>query len=278
MPAAPPDPALQRLVEQAYAAHDLGQAAEAEEICLKVLERAPLQPGALAKLFEIRKAQGNASAAEALAGRLVMLDPNNLAATSELALLLFNRGDLADAELHARNAVRLGPQDAQAPNLMGMTLTEANRPQVGEYHYRAAVALLKRPSPILLANLAWNLRNQGKTVEARALYEQSVALDPAIFQTLLGWARLEETDRNFDRAEALLADAERLVPGHPTVLLFRAIVQGRMQHYDEALALLERLIASYPAGAPGAPELHEKSRLLDPHGGLDEAFVPVRRG
>jgi len=46
--------------------------------------------------------------------------------------------------------------------------------------------------PILLANLAWNLKNQGKMAEARALYEESMAADPAILQTVLGFARLEE--------------------------------------------------------------------------------------
>src|SRR5581483_8761999 len=172
----------------------------------------------------------------------------------ELALALFNRGDLAEAERHARNAVRLGPQDAQAHNLMGMILTEANRPQVGEHHYREAARLIAQPSPILLANLAWNLKNQGKMAEARALYEQSVALDPTILQTLMGWARMEETDRNFARAGALLDQAERLAPDHPTVLLFRAITLGRTKDYDGALAILDRL-AQRQDGALGPSEL-----------------------
>ena len=82
------------------------------------------------------RGQGRTAAAEALLARIVRLDPNNLAATQALALSLFTRGALAEAEVHARNAVRIAPTDAQSHNLMGMIMTEAQRPQVGEHHYR----------------------------------------------------------------------------------------------------------------------------------------------
>jgi len=202
-----------------------------------VLELAPGQGGALAVLYQIRKATGPLSAAQALVRRLVALQPNNVWATQELALLLFGKGDFAEAEVQARNAVRIAPTDAQSHNLMGMILTEANRPQVGEYHYRRALELLAHRPAILLANLAWNLKNQGKMAEARAHYAESLSLDPTILQTLLGWARMEETDRDFTRADALLDQAERLAPGNPSILLHRAVIRGRTKDYDEALAV-----------------------------------------
>ena len=62
-------------------------------------------------LSEIRKAQGHTQAAEALFRRIVALDPNNLVATNELALILLGKGKLAEAELHARNAVRIAPEN-----------------------------------------------------------------------------------------------------------------------------------------------------------------------
>ena len=142
--------------------------------------------------------------------RIVRLDPNHLPATQALALLLFGKRALAEAEHHARNAVRIAPLDPQSHNLMGMIMTEAHRPQVGEHHYRRARDLLPRAQPDPTANLAWNLKNQGRMEELRELYQQSVALDPNIFQTLYGWAQMEETDRNFARAFELLDAAERL--------------------------------------------------------------------
>ncbi len=55
---------------------------------------APDRPGALSVLYDIRKAQGNARAAEVLICRIVALDPNNLVATNELALILLGQGKL----------------------------------------------------------------------------------------------------------------------------------------------------------------------------------------
>jgi tetratricopeptide (TPR) repeat protein len=266
------------LVDRAIAAHGKGALAEAAQICLEVLELAPGQGGALAVLYQIRKATGPLSAAEALVRRLVALDPNNVWATQELTLLLFGKGDFAEAEAHARNAVRIAPTDAQSHNLMGMILTEANRPQVGEYHYRRALELLGQRPAILLANLAWCLKNQGKMEESRRLYEESATLDPTILQTLLGWARMEETDRNFARANEALDRAELLAPDNPSILLHRAILRGRTKDYDAALAILDRLEKLSPGGGLGTNELLEKGRLLDKIGRFDEAFAAFAAG
>ena len=108
--------------------------------------------------------------------------------------------------------MRIAPENPQAHNLMGMIMTEANRPQVGEYHYRRVLELTGQRDPILLANLAWNLKNQGRMAEARALYEESVAAAPDIRQTLLGFARLEEADRDFAAAAEILDMADARSP------------------------------------------------------------------
>ena len=266
------------LVDRAIALHGQGGFAEATAICLEVLELSPGQGGALAVLYQIKKATGPLSAAEALVRRLVTLQPNNTWATQELALLLLGKGDFAEAEAHARNAVRIAPTDPQSHNLMGMILTEANRPQVGEYHYRRVIELLGKRQPVLLANLAWNLKNQGKMTEARALYTEAVALDPTILQTLLGWARMEETDREFVRANELLDMAERLAPGNPSILLHRAILHGRVKEYDAALAILDQLERQNEGGGLGPNELLEKGRLLDKMGRFDEAFAAFAAG
>ena len=202
------------------------------------------------------------------------LDPNNLAATQALALSLFTKGALAEAEVHARNAVRIAPTDAQSHNLMGMIMTEAQRPQVGEHHYRRAMELLRDPSPILIANLAWNLKNQGRMEESRKLYEELVALDPAIFQTLYGWARMEETDRNFARAGELLDAAEKTLARKPERHAARArSCTGAVKAYDQALAALDEIERRREGGGLGPIEWSEKGLLLDRMGRHAEAFA-----
>ena len=273
-----PEPGPAADVGRARAALTAGDPAEAERLMIERLERSPKRLDALTLLYELRAQQGRTAAAEALLARIVRLDPNALNATQALALSLFTRGALAEAEVHARNAVRIAPTDAQSHNLMGMIMTEAQRPQVGEHHYRQAMTLLGAPSPILIANLAWNLKNQGRMAESRKLYEESVKLDPTIFQTLYGWARMEETDRNFAKAGELLDAAETLSPGAPSVLLQRAILHGRAKEYDEALAALDAVESRRGGGGLGPIEWSEKGLLLDRIGRYAEAFPAFSEG
>src|SRR6266849_2614130 len=291
------------IVQRAAERHAQGAVEEAEKGCLEVLELAPGQLEALSLLYQIRKAGGQENAAHTLLRRIVQLHPNTLWATHELTLVLFSKGDIAEAEIHARNAVRIAPQSPQSHNLLGMIMTEANRPQIGEYHYRKVIELSRARDPILLANLAWNLRNQGRMAESRQLYEESSAQAPEVLQTWLGWARLEEADRNVERAAELLDRADLLAPGNPSIMLSRAVLCGRTGSYSQALAILDAMApaqsgagdamapaqsgdgdavdAMVPAqggGGLGANELLEKGRLLDRIGRYDEAFAAFAEG
>lgn len=270
---------MQPVIERIGQLHGEGQTVESEKLCLEVLELMPGQLDALTALYRIRKAQNQGRAAEVLLRRIVTLHPNTFWATSDLTLFLMSKGGIAEAEIHARNSVRIAPENAQAHNLMGMVMTEANRPQIGEYHYRQVLQLSGRRDPIVLANLARNLKNQGKISQSRALYEESAAADPNILQTLLGWAQMEEADRNFDRAAQLLDHAERLAPQNPSVLLSRAVLHGRKRAYGQALAVLDSLPRQNgDGGRLGAAELLEKGRLLDKMGRFDEAFAAFTEG
>jgi Flp pilus assembly protein TadD len=267
------------LVERARQAFRHGQTGTAEQLCREVLELAPGQRGALEILYRLCRAAGRARAAEVLLRRLVRLHPNEAALTCELGMMLLRKGDLAGAEVQARNAIRIAPVDIASHNLLGMVLTEGNRAQDGEYHYRRVLELSGKRDPIVLANLAWCLKSQSRMAEARALYEESAAAAPDVLQTLLGWARLEEADREFEASARLLARAELLQPGHAGVRLARAVLHGRTRQYAEALALLEAM----PGGeadsrALDAHEWLEKGRLLDKLGRYDEAFAAFAQG
>ncbi|HEV2363703.1 MAG TPA: sulfotransferase [Caulobacteraceae bacterium] len=268
---------LKPQAEEAQKAWNEGRGEEAARLAIDILELAPGHPEAMKVLYEARKAANHPSAL-VLLRRLVALYPNDFAATNELALQLLARGAVAEAETHARNAVRIAPENAQAHHLMGMVMTEMNRPQVGEYHYRKALALAAAREPMLLANLALNLKNQGKMAEARALYQEARKAAPKMLHAVLGWARLEEADRDFDAASKLLGEAEALAPGNPTIALSRAVVHSRRRAWDEALAQLEAMAAGRDGGGLGPAELLEKGRLLDRLGRYDEAFAAFEAG
>ncbi len=262
---------LAPMLTQAEAALQAGDIVTAENNARHMLELAPGREDALMLLYRTCRQTQKFAAAEALIRRVVALNPNNFWATNELTLMLLNKGQLAEAEVHARNAIRIAPQNAQAHNLMGLVLTEANRPLIGEYHYRRVLELAEGDEPITLANLAWNLKNQGRIDESRALYQRAMALKPDVLQTVLGYAKMEEADRKFTRALELLDTAEKLLPDNPSVQLTRATVLSRQKKTEAALAILHE-----PEDGQirlGPSEMSEKGRLLDQMGRFDEAFA-----
>jgi tetratricopeptide (TPR) repeat protein len=269
---------LRPLLAEASAALQKGEAERAEALVLRLLELAPAWEDALTLLYSVRRRQNKAAAAEVLLRRIVALNPNNFWATNELGLTLFQRGALAEAETYARNLVRLAPRNPQAHNLLALVLTESNRPHSGEYHYRQVLALLEKPDAVLLANLAWNLKTQGRMQEARGLYEQSVSLNPDVLQTWLGWARLEDADRNPARAHELLDRAEKVSPGAASVRLLRAVLYGHEGKLEQALAEIDSIADAVGDAGLGANELLEKGRLLDRLRRPQEAFAAFAAG
>lgn len=268
---------LQPLVDEASRRIAGDEPAEAEALLLDALDLAPDSLPALMELAALRQGQGHVLAAETLWQRVLRLDPNHLTATLALGMSLLGHGRLAEAEARARNAIRIAPETPAAHNLMAMILTEANRPQIGEYHYRRVLDLSGSRDPILLANLAWNLKNQGRMAEARALYHESLGAAPIVRQTLLGFARLEEADRRFDAARAVLDVSDIAYPGDPQAQLARAVLLGRTGQRAEAIALIDAMAEGMGTGL-GPAELLEKGRLLDTLGRTDDAWAAFAAG
>lgn len=269
---------IDRLLDWAAKALANGDADAAKARILEALDVAPRLPRALWMLYQIRQRAGQEQAALTLLQRLVAFEPNNVEATQELAMMLFQRGDLAAAEHHARNAVRLAPTHPRSHNLMGMVLTEAQRPQIGEFHYRRVLELSDARDPILLANLAWNLKCQGRITEARELYGESIGTAPDIFQTLFGWGQLEEVDGNLAAAKIKLDRAAEIRPDDPGLQVARATLFAREGKLAAALAELEPDPGSGGNGALADVRLDsnallEKGRILDKLERYDEAFA-----
>jgi tetratricopeptide (TPR) repeat protein len=270
------DPRLGTLEARAKRALGDGHMAEAEKLVLEVLEYAPRRVGALATLYKLRNAQCKLKSATTLVQRIVRLEPGNFWATNELTLLLLQQRDLAQALYYARNAIRIDPHNAQSHALMGMALTEARQPAIGAYHYEKALQLLGNRTPVLLANLALCLRNQGNMQQARELYREAHAAQPDNLDVLLGWARLEEADRKLPEALELLDRVAAVEPRNPRQLLLRAGVLGRQGQPAEALAVLDHIATERPT--PEAAELLEKGALLDKLERYDEAFAAFDAG
>ncbi|RZJ96058.1 MAG: tetratricopeptide repeat protein, partial [Brevundimonas sp.] len=249
-----------------------GDRAAAGEALIVILDAAPRNAEALRLLAEVRRAEGRRQSAIALLTRLLALEPQDARSINQLTMLLLERGDSAAAEPWARAMVRLTPDNPQAHNLMAMVMTEQGRAVIGEHHCRRALELAGKRIPLVVANLATNLLNQGKVDEARALYRESDAAAPNNRQTLLAWARLEEADRKLDAASDLLDRIEAFSRDDAAVMLLRANILRRQASPEAALALLDQGIAG--RGAPARPvEQIERGKILDQMRRYDDAWA-----
>jgi len=131
----------------------------------------------------------------------------------------------------------------------------------------------RKPLGKLCANLGLNLRNQGKLDEAETFYRQAVELEPDNTMTLLGWVKLEESRRAFDRAWELLGQAQELGLKPADVAVNRATLYGRAKEYEKALTELDLIPGYVGEKGPGAGYFMERGRVLDKLGRYDEAFA-----
>ena len=276
-PPEPEDAELDATVESASAALRAGDPEQAARLAVAALSRAPQRAHALATLAEVRLGQRRPRAAKALLERLMEIDPGNFWPVNKLGLLELSCGNADAAEPLARRGIRIAPEHAQAHNLMGMTMTELHRAVVGEYHCRKVLELLGTRPALVLANLATNLFNQGRMEEARALYAEADTAAPDNPQTLLAWARMEEADRKFPAAHALLDKLDSLSPDDPAVSMTRAATLGRQKRYHEAIAVLEGAAARRERELRPV-ELLERGRLHDRLGRCDEAWADFDAG
>lgn len=251
--------------------------AEAEALAQQLLDLAPNQRTALRVLFEIRKAQNKHEATTALGKRLSVLPgAANLRAQANLqfAQYLVAQGRHAEALPIAAAALKATPKDATVQHVMGVVLTETGAVQEGETHYRRALQLIGANDGLVLANLAWNLKLQGRLDEAATLYETALAVRPDNKRGVGGQAQVEFGRGRRGKAVAVLDAALAQWSDDRTLRLLRAmadLVQRRPQ------AVLDRMM---PAEQLLAPEILARAQAFEQLGQLSEtvnAWVNARR-
>lgn len=168
---------------------------------------------------------------------LISIEPRSDWAYNELIRLLWQSGDLGHAERIARVALRMNPDNATANDLFGTILSEMNDLPSGEWHFRRALQLAGR-QPEIAANLALNLMQQGRTLEAEDFYREADKARPGDLRILAHWSKLAEVQGDLPRAVALLDRAAAATSVLDTNLL-RARLLIRDKRYRDALAILE---------------------------------------
>lgn len=239
---------------------------------LAVLAEAPGHKEALLALYDILQGKEKWDAAGALIDRLARIHLNDAVSRTMAAQHFLARGDVMRAQLHSRILVRLAPEALISHVIMGRTFLVSGNGKAAEHHFRVGLSLPVPRGPgvprrDIEAHLAIALRDQGRIDEARGMFKAlaEVVSDPDV---LLAWAKLEESDRKFEAAAAVLDRAEALAPHHSQLTLARATLHRRRHEHGSALALLDDEAGENVDGA-----LLTKGHILDSMGRYDEAFA-----
>ncbi|MFY0476343.1 tetratricopeptide repeat protein [Achromobacter marplatensis] len=275
-PPAVPALTLSTALSQACAHWDAGQAAHAEQLCLRVLEVAPDHPGARHLLGLMAHAYGRLDAGieHMRAACRSPLAPG--ACYSNLAEMCRQKGLLDEAETAARRAVALEPQSVEGWNNLGIILQESGQ-LAASLECLQRVAALLPDSPEVHNNLGNTCKRLGDNTQALAYYGRALALNPDYAQALCNQSLALSDDGRHEEAVAAIRraiDLDPLMPnGHQilarvelardttkaegvpadpeTIARWRLAAQtlrsqGRV---DDACAMLERIVRAVPGDA-----------------------------
>ncbi len=251
-------------VEEARQALERGDFDAAANASEQLLHRQPGDVDALTVLARARLAKGESNEAAALLAQIIKRDTAATWAFVALGNVYLSQGHLQQAEALIRKALLLDPEHAAAHAQMGVILSENNELYGGEFHLRRSLAA-DRKQPGVLADLALNLTQQGRTAEAHSLYAEANKLSPDDVRIAAHWVKLYELEGELEQADALLERVERNSAGD--VDLLRASLDVRRGHSGPALAILEN------ATGLSGDALLERGRLYDCQQEYDRAWA-----
>lgn len=288
-------------LELANAHWNAGQAAQAEQLCLRVLQVAPLQHDALNLLGLMMHAYGKQDLALDYI-RKASLSPDAPAIIySNLAELCRQKGLLSDAEQAARQAVEREPGLVVAWNNLGIILQEAGKfsasleclqyvaslqPDNAEVHnnlantwkrlgdlpraqesYQHALAL--RPDYAeVYSNLAFLLSDLGRIDEAVASARQAIEINPQLTDAYLNLANIELSRMRYADALHWVNSLLEFAPQHTGALNALALIMIANERYDEAVASARKALTF----APDIANTHKiLGKALQALGQYDEA-------
>jgi protein O-GlcNAc transferase len=271
------DSAGQYLVQQALDSagqyFQRGQWQQAEQLYLQVLEVDPVQIDALHQLALIAIQTGRSDRAAGYFRTVLRLRPGAAAAHNNLGNVLLGQGRLAEATASYQEAVRLQPDFAVAHHNLGNTLRRQRRLAEAVASLRRALVLQPDYAKAHY-HLGRALQAQGELAEAVASLHQAVRLSPddfdahyALGNALFLEGRSAESAVQFQHALRVKPDSAEAHSNLGTALLDVGRSAEAVASYREAVRL-----------KPDSAEVHYNLGIgLWRQGRLEEAVAHYRR-
>lgn len=252
-----------------------GQAREAERICRSRLAAGD-DADAWALLAEIQAATGRAAEAAASLERLVRLSPHDASAHRQLGATLLALGRPGEAASVLRHAIELEPSSTRAHNNLGQALLQLGRSAEAIESLERALRLDERYA-IGHHNLGLACLASGQRDRAIAAFTQALALDPSLVPAAINLATLHEREQHYDAALACLERAGTHRPHDPSLLTQKAHVLLSLHRAQPALESVEASLAIDPSCAEAhnvrAGALRRLGRRAEALQALDRALA-----
>ncbi len=204
--------------------------------------------------------KGDLKAAQIQLKNAVEKSPENADARLQLATLQLKMGDNASAEKEARKARSLGAAADVALVLEGKAMAQQGR--FKEMLETITPELAAKSAP-LLSLRGDALLATGKTADAKALYDQALALNANSGDALLGLARHAMASNDREAAERYAADAAAKDANNPDVWMFEGALLRFNGKPDEALAAYDKVLKLEPQ--------HRSAHI-------EKAYIEISRG
>ncbi|MFY4260082.1 tetratricopeptide repeat protein [Achromobacter xylosoxidans] len=227
---------VREAITLAHTHWNAGQAAQAEDLCLRVLDTRPDQPDARHLLGLIAHAYGHPALALAHLRAACQAPAAPAAYCSNLAEVCRQQGLLDEAEAAARRAVTAAPALAEGWNNLGIILQEAGQLGASLECLHRVVALLP-DSPQAHNNLGNTCKRLGDNPQALAHYRRALELDPRYAQALSNMAVALGDEGRHEAALAAIRRAIEIDPLLPQAHMNLAALEGARPRHRPAQAM-----------------------------------------
>ena len=208
------------------------------------------------------------------------------------------KNDRKAAVIQLKNVLQKSPDSPEARFLLGRTLLQSGDPVSAEVELRKALELKYPASQVVpaLAKSLVTLREYKKLTDQFGDVVLSEREPAAEFTTWLAIAHAAQG--NTEKYRSALRSAFESVPDYPPALIFQARLEASERQFDKAFKSIDKALSIKPADAealqikgdllfhgksdiPGAIEAYRKALSVDPahvpaHAGIIEGFLVQR--
>ena len=207
------------------------------------LARRPRDPALLLLASGVYSVAGDDSLAELSLRTLIEVDPSNLQAYGQLALLYYRRNKLPQALLEFEELASRQPKSVAPETMLGMLLQVSNRPVEAEPHYEQALNI--DPTAAVAANnLAWIYAETGGSLDTALQLAQTAKLqlpDLAEVDDTLGWIYFKKEMMTL--AVPRLEESVRKSPRNAVYHFHLGMAYAKQEQVEKARESLQKALA-----------------------------------